>query len=315
MFFKNLTKYLLVGLMVSLWGSASFADSYPKKAIKLYIGFKAGGGTDTVGRVLAKVLGKELGQQVQVVNRPGAGGCVAAMQVAKMKPDGYSFVMDPSSSITWAPHTNSKCKIKVNDLDYLGTIAQFNFGFVSHVSAPYNTIEEFISWAKGKTVSYVLLSPGAKALMKYIAAEKNLDVNYVPAKGGADMINLILGKQVDMSFSGGIHTRHPDKIKLIASVASYRHQAAPNIRTLKESGINLQAGAYHTVAGPKGLPANVIAKIEAAMKVASQDPTMKDISNKTKFPIVYKNSKDALIEMQAQWKSYEELTKITGKGN
>jgi tripartite-type tricarboxylate transporter receptor subunit TctC len=315
MFFKSLTKYLLVGLMVSLWSSASFADSYPKKAIKLYIGFKAGGGTDTVGRVLAKVLGKELGQQVQVVNRPGAGGCVAAMQVAKMKPDGYSFVMDPSSSITWAPHTNSKCKIKVNDLDYLGTIAQFNFGFVSHVSAPYNTIEEFISWAKGKTVSYVLLSPGAKALMKYIAAEKNLDVNYVPAKGGADMINLILGKQVDMSFSGGIHTRHPDKIKLIASVASYRHQAAPNIRTLKESGINLQAGAYHTVAGPRGLPANVIAKIEAAMKVASQDPTMKDISNKTKFPIVYKNSKDALIEMQAQWKSYEELTKITGKGN
>ena len=60
---------------------------------------------------------------------------------------------------------------------------------------------------------YVLLSPGSKALMKYIAAEKGIKVNYVPAKGGADMIQLILGKQVDMSFSGGIHTRHPDKIK------------------------------------------------------------------------------------------------------
>ena len=315
MIIKTLLRSALIFIAGAFLNVSAFAGDYPNKTIKLFIGFKAGGGTDTVGRVLAKVLSKELGQQVQVVNRPGAGGCVAAMQVAKMKPDGYSLVMDPSSSITWAPHTNSKCKLKVSDLDYLGTIAQFNFGFVSHVSAPYNTIEEFISWAKGKTVSYVLLSPGAKALMKYIAAEKNLDVNYVPAKGGADMINLILGKQVDMSFSGGIHTRHPDKIKLIASVASYRHKAAPNIRTLKESGINLEAGAYHTVAGPKGLPASIVSKIEAAMKVASEDSTMKDISNKTKFPIAYNNAKDTLVEMHAQWKSYEELTRITGKGN
>ena len=149
--------------------------------------------------------------------------------------------------------------------------------------------------------------------MKYIAAEKGIKVNYVPAKGGADMIKLILGKQVDMSFSGGIHTRHPDKIKLIASVASYRHASAPNVKTLKESGIDVQAGAFHFVGGPKGMPSEVIAKLEAAMKVASKHATIKDISNKTKFPVAYNSSSDTAKIMKQQDKSYRILTEKTGK--
>lgn len=146
----------------------------------------------------------------------------------------------------------------------------------------------------------MLLSPGSKALMKYIAAEKGLKVNYVLAKGGADMIKLILGKQVDMSFSDGIHTRYPDQIKLVASVASYRHAAAPNIRTLKESGIDVEAGAFHFSGAPKGIPSDIMAKLEAVMKAASKDTSMKDISNKTKFPIAYNNSKDNTKIMQKQ---------------
>ena len=310
---KTLLKSALIVMIGTFFNISAFAGDYPNKPIKLYIGYKAGGGTDTVGRVLAKVMSSELGQQVNIINKPGAGGCVAAMQVSKMKPDGYTLVMDPSSSVTWARHTNPKCKIDVSELDYVGTIAQFNFGLVSHVSAPYNNIEEFVNWSKGKTVSYVLLSPGSKALMKYIAAEKGIKVNYVPAKGGADMIKLILGKQVDMSFSGGIHTRHPDKIKLIASVASYRHASAPNIRTLKESGLDVEAGAFHFVGGPKGIPAEIVAKLESAMKAASKHSTMKDISNKTKFPIVYNTSKDTANIMKQQDESYRKLTERTGK--
>ena len=313
MIMKTLLKSTLIFILGSFFSLSAFAGDYPNKPIKLYIGYKAGGGTDTVGRVLAKVMSSELGQQVNIINKPGAGGCVAAMQVSKMKPDGYTLVMDPSSSVTWARHTNPKCKINVSELDYIGTIAQFNFGLVSHVSAPYNSIEEFIDWSKGKTVSYVLLSPGSKALMKYIAAEKGIKVNYVPAKGGADMIKLILGKQVDMSFSGGIHTRHPDKIKLIASVASYRHASAPNVKTLKESGIDVQAGAFHFVGGPKGMPSEVIAKLEAAMKVASKHATIKDISNKTKFPVAYNSSSDTAKIMKQQDESYRILTEKTGK--
>ena len=127
------------------------------------------------------------------------------------------------------------------------------------------------------------------------------------------MIKLILGKQVDMSFSGGIHTRHPDKIKLIASIADYRHASAPNIRTLKESGIDVEAGAYHFVAGPNGMSFDIIAKLEAAMKAASKHSSMKDISNKTNYPIVYNTSKDTAKIMKQQDESYRILTEKTGK--
>lgn len=307
---RSLYSIIVLSIALVLGFCKAYAE-YPEKPINLYIGFKAGGGTDTVGRVLAKVLGEELGQQVNIINKPGSGGCVAAMQVARMAADGYNLVMDPSSSISWERHTNEKCAIEISDLDYLGMIAQFNFGLVANKDAPYNNIEEFFNWAEGKKVSYVMMGSGTKALMKYVAAEKNVDVNYVPAKGGADMISLVLGNQVDLSWSGGIHTRYPDKIKLIASVADYRHQSAPQIKTLKESGINITAGAFHTVAGPKGLPEDVISKIESAMKKAYDHPTMKDISAKTKFPLVYKNSAEATAEMIAQNKSYEVLTKVT----
>ena len=81
-------------------------------------------------------MSEELGQEVNVINKPGAGWCVAAMQVKIMKPDGYSLLMDPSSSITLARNTNSKCKVEIDHLDYVGTIAQLNFGLVLHISAP-----------------------------------------------------------------------------------------------------------------------------------------------------------------------------------
>ena len=82
---KTLLKSTLIFILGSFFSLSAFAGDYPNKPIKLYIGYKAGGGTDTVGRVLAKVMSSELGQQVNIINKPGAGGCVAAMQVSKMK--------------------------------------------------------------------------------------------------------------------------------------------------------------------------------------------------------------------------------------
>ena len=289
------------------------AAEYPSRPITLIIGYKAGGGTDTVGRVMAKAMGKALGQQTNVVNKPGAGGGVAAMKVMRAKADGYTLLMDPSSSITFGPLLNTKLRYTPADFVYAGMMSAFQPGLVAPMSAPYNNLTEFVAWAKKNPgAKYATLSPGSRMVMEVIAKAKGLRINYVPVKGGAGMLNVVLGKQVDIAYTGGIHTRHPDTIKLIVSSMSERHPSAPNVPTLIEDGINVTTNAMTTVAAPLGTSPKIIAKLEAAMLVASKDPALLKILSKVKFPLFYRNAADATKEMQAQWVSYQALVKSTG---
>ena len=293
-------------------GTASAAD-YPTKPVNLYIGYKAGGGTDTVGRVFAKVLSRELGKQVNVVNKAGAGGGVAAMLVARAKPDGYTLLFNPSNSMTAGPHVTKKVKVKVEDFEYAGMLTAYQPALVAPSDAPFNNFAEFVSYAKANPgVKYAALHPLSRMAMQIIAKKHGLTINTVPVKGGSGMLNVVLGKQVDLAYSGGIHTRHPDKIKVLVPLTSERQAATPDLPNLLEQGIAYSANAMTTLAAPKGTPADIMSKLAAAIKAASADPLIADISAKTKFPIFYKDPAGTVAEMNAQWNAYKAIVESTG---
>jgi tripartite-type tricarboxylate transporter receptor subunit TctC len=289
------------------------AADWPTRPVTLYIGYKPGGGTDTVGRVFAKVLGRELGQQVNVVNKPGAGGGVASMSVARAKPDGYTLLMNPSSSITANPHVTKKVRVKPEDYEYAGMLTAYQPGLVAPIGAPFNTFDEFIAHAKKNPgLKYAALNPFARMTMQVIAKQKGIDVDIVPVKGGSGMLAVVLGGQVDLAYSGGIHSRHPTKIKGIVPLTSERQPGMPGVPTLAEQGVPVEANAMTTVLAPKGTPDAIMDKLAAAMKVASEDPTIHDISKKTQFPLFYRTRSEALAEMQKQWKAYKSVVDATG---
>ena len=108
--------------------------------------------------------------------------------------------------------------------------------------------------------------------MQHIVDKENIKVSFVPAKGGSAVINLFAGNQVDLGYSGGFHQKHPDKMKLLVAATLERHAANPDVLTLLEAGYPLALAASIAVSVPKGTPADIVAKIEAALKAAVEHP-------------------------------------------
>jgi tripartite-type tricarboxylate transporter receptor subunit TctC len=312
----NILKTTLIAASAAaavLSSGISVAADWPTKPVTMLIGYKAGGGTDTVGRVFAKVLSRELGQQVNVVNKPGAGGGVSAMQVARAKNDGYTILMLPSTSVSLMPHTTSKVRVTPDDFEYAGMLTAFQAALVAPADAPFNNWQEFLAYGKkAGTIKYAALHPYSRVIGSFIAKETGIKMNTVPVKGGAGMLTVVLGNQVDLAFSGGIHTRHPDKIKVIVPLSSERQAATPDMKTLVEEGLPLYSNGMTTLFAPKGTSADIMKKLAAAVKVASTDPLVLDISKKTQFPIYYRDPVAAKTEMDQQWVDYEKIIKAAG---
>ena len=276
--------------------SAAMADtSWPTKPITMLIGYKAGGGTDTKGRVLSKILARELGQQVNVINRPGGGQAVALESFKSSGTDGNTFFFGAVTGITLNPQINSALKFTNQDYVYAGALTEFQVSMVAPEGRPYNDMAGLIKYAKEKGgIKYASLSPGAKIIMQAIAKQDGIKVDYIPTKGGRGMVQLVLSNQVDFAYSGGIQSRYPGKIKTLAAVSTNRLGNYPDTPTLDELGYKgVAMDAPTVVAFPKGTDAAIVAKMEAALKAASMDPAMKKISEAIKMPIVYLNSKDA----------------------
>ena len=291
---KNVTMALVLGAAVMLASGVQAAD-WPSKPITMLIGYKAGGGTDTKGRVLAKILSRELGQQVNVINRPGGRQAVALGGFKSAEPNGDMFFFGAVSGITLNPQINSALKFNAQDFVYAGALTEFQVSMVAPTDRPYTDLKGLIAYGKNKGgIKYASLSPEAKILMQAIAKQENLKVDYIPTKGGRGMVQLVISGQVDFAYSGGIHARYADKIQTLGAASSKRLGNYPNTPTLDELGYKGVGFDVPTViAFPKGIDPAIVKKMEAALKVASTDPNMIKISKAIKMPIVYMNAADA----------------------
>ena len=277
------------------FSQSALATDWPTKPITMLIGYKAGGGTDTKGRVLAKILTRELGQQVNVINRPGGGQAVALESFKNSEPNGDVFFFGAVTGMTLNPQINSALKFDVDDYIYAGGLTEFQVSMVAPADRPFDDIAGMVKYAKEKgRLKYASLSPGAKIVMQTIAQKTGIKVDYIPTKGGRGMIQLILSGKVDFAYSGGIQSRYPGKVKTIAAASSSRLANYPDTPTLIEAGFDgLAMDAPTVVAFPIGIDPAIVKKMDAALKVASTDPAMIKISQAIKMPIKYMNAEQA----------------------
>ena len=147
---KLLNVLLALSLMLGLaLTQVAFAESkFPVKPVKLYVGFSAGGSTDTIARGLAGEMEKFLGKKVLVVNKPGAGGAVAAALVVKSKPDGYTIQITPDTPITRSPHLRKLAFDPMKDFTFISRVAVWKNGFVVMADSPFKTWKDMVKWAK-----------------------------------------------------------------------------------------------------------------------------------------------------------------------
>ena len=170
--------------------------AFPEKPIKLVVGFRAGGGTDTLATALAKEMETILGQPVVKEIKAGAGGGKAAAAVKKAEPDGYTLVMAVTPTFAFNPaYAPKKTPYTKDDFDYLETIAKAQQEAVyARTDAPYNTWAEMLAYAKkGNKLTYSAVTPFDKLLTKYVSKKEGVTIKSIPTKGGSGAVKNVLG--------------------------------------------------------------------------------------------------------------------------
>lgn len=291
---------------MALMGIASTgaqAEAFPSKPITMLVGYKAGGQTDLVGRAAAQVMSEKLGVPINVVNKPGAGGAVAALELSRAAPDGYTMLFQANSIVNVIPFLVARADFAPDSFEYAGFITAYQVGLAARKDAPFDDLPGFVAWARQNPgATYGSLSPASRMIIGEIAKKEGLDLNVVPMQGGGEVINAILGDQVSLAFSGGIHYRYPDQIKTITALTTFRHPSAPDAKTIDEEGYQLGIDTRAGLFFPKGTAPEILTQVSAALSAAAQDEAFKKITGQANVPIMFMNADEAKVEIA---ESYE----------
>ena len=257
--------------------------AYPNKPIRILVGFAPGGGTDIVARALGVKMSEVLGQTIVVENRAGASGTIAAAEVARSAPDGYTLLMGHSNSNAIAPFVLDKvpydAAVDFTPITYVGYVPNV---LVVHPSIPARTVPELVALAKAKPGTYTYASSGVGSTQHLAGALfaklTEVELNHIPYKGSGQAVVDLIGGQVNMNFD----TMPPvlehiksGKLRALAISTPQRLSQLPDVPTFTEVGIKgFEVTNWYSVMGPKGLPADVVSKIDGAVKKAMADPAI-----------------------------------------
>ena len=264
------------------------AQSFPSKPLTMVVGFEPGGGTDTVARVIAKFMGDNLGQQVIVENRAGAGGNIAVDYAVKSSPDGYTLVLANVGSLTVNPHIMKLAYDPLKDLAPVTMAVVFPNVIVTHPRIAAKTLAEFVKLAKEKpgTITYGSSGIGgaghlAGALLEEVAG---IQLVHVPYKGGGPAMRGLLGGEIDAYFATPVtplpHIR-AGKINAIAVTGPKRAAELPEVPTVAESGYpGYEALNWYAYLVPVKTPRDVVARLNRELVKVLKTPEAVDLLHK-----------------------------------
>ena len=271
---------LLAAAALTLPLSAA-AQSWPTKPIRLLVGFAPGGGTDIVMRAIAPKLGELLGQPIVVENRAGASGTIAADLVAKSLPDGYTLLAGHANSNAIAPHVLAKVPFDaLNDFTPITYVGYVPNVLVVTPSLPAKSVEELIALAKAKpgTLTYASSGVGstqhlAGALFNQIAGT---EMTHIPYKGSGQAVIDLVGGQVNANFDTMppvLEQIKSGKLRALAISTPQRLPQLADVPTFEEKGIRgFDVTNWYSIMGSKGMPADMVTKIDVAVKKVLADP-------------------------------------------
>ena len=276
-------KPLLLSVAALAVGSIAYAQNYPTKTVTIVVPFSAGGPTDTVGRLLAQAMTKELKQQVIVENVDGAGGTVGAGRVARAAPDGYTVLLHHIGQST-APTLYRKLPYNpTTDFEPIGLVTDVPMTIVAKKDLPPKDIKELIEYLKANKdkVTYANAGVGAASHLcgMLLMSALNVEFTTVPYKGTGPAMRDLLGGQVDLLCDQTTNTTSQikgDKIKGYAVTTKTRVASLPNLPTLNESGLtNFEVVVWHGLYAPKGTPKPVVERLSKALQAALKDDNVK----------------------------------------
>ena len=263
---------------------AAMGQAYPNKVVKLQVPFAPGGTTDIVARVISEPLGRVLGQNVIVENKAGGGGIIGANETAKSAPDGYSLGMATVSTTAANPAINPKMPYNVEtDFTPIINIAATPNVIAVHPNFPAKNYKDFVAVLKKSPGKYSYSSSGTGGI-GHLQTElwKSLQgvfVTHIPYGGAGPALRDTVGGQVEIIFDNvpsALPHIKAGRLVALAVAAPSRLATMPDVPTFKELGLEpVNRMAYYGIYGPKGLPREVVDKVNAATRKALDDPAVR----------------------------------------
>ena len=284
---NNLARFACSILAIALTAFGSgvvYAQVYPKKPIKMIVPFPPGGPTDVQARIIAQMLGVQLGQAVVVENRGGAGGMIGSRMVAKSDPDGYTLLMGASGPQALGPLMAKESPYDpVHDFTALSLVSYSPLMLVVNPKLKATSVKDVIALAKERpgALNYGSFGVGT---MSHLAGElfntmAGVKIVHVPYTGSAPAITALLGGQIDLMLDTVI-TSLPQvksgRLRGIAVTKDTRSSAAPDLPTVAETLPGFVAVSWIGLMGPAGLPKDVVDRLSNAMVKVLGDPTVRE---------------------------------------
>lgn len=314
------SRLLLPALLLSLSTLAAFpAAAQDKPPLRILVGFPPGGSADVVARLIGDAVRDDF-SQVTVENRPGAGGRIALTAVKGAKPDGQTVVVLPSGPMVLFPHVYKNLGYDaVKDFTPISQIALFQFGVVSGPATNAKNVAEMLAKARSDPKNATYGSPGLGTLPHFMGVlmEQSTGVafTHVPFQGGAPANTALVGGHIGYKFdvvSETAELHHTGKVRIIAVTGAKRDPQVPEVPTLKESGIDMEAVAWFAMYGPAGMAPETLARLERAVSGAVKKPAMRERLQKLGYEPTGTTSAELAAAQRADLARWEKPIKATG---
>ncbi len=251
-----------------------------KPPLKILVGFPPGGSADVIARQIASRMGAGLdGQSVVVENKPGAAGRIAIDALKNAAPDGNTVIVMPSGPVVLFPHVYKKLNYDpVKDLTPISQLASFQFCVVSGPKTNVKNMAEMRALAKADPGSTNFGSSGNGTVPHFLGImlgdAAGIAMNHVPFQGGAPAMNALLGGHVGYTMdvvTEALEQHRSGKARIIAVAGAARAAQIPEVPTLREQGVPIDASAWFAMYGPANLPADVVQRLNKAVILAMKD--------------------------------------------
>jgi len=291
----------MVGLLVAARPAQAQESAYPTKPITLYIAFGAGGNTDIATRALAQAASKHLGQPIIPVNKPGAGGTIAAMAVMNAAPDGYTIGTNSGSSVLMIPHMDGMPYRDLSGFTLIMNYGKFIFPLLVSGDSPLKNWTDLVQWAKQNPKQLTVGITSAQAISPmgialYTAEQKEaIQLTYVPLKGSAEVLSYTLGGHIKLFASSFDPTVYQylrnGRLRLLAYLSTEKAEGFEDYPTFKELYDEVPPN-LGGIWGPKGMPGHVLKKLDDAFARAVKDPDFIKVMKSMSMPVVYMNREE-----------------------
>jgi len=327
-FLNSLYAYVLSAVLVIGFGlgfvtaqTPSQTKNWPNKPIKLIVGFPPGGGIDMVARLLQTPLQENLGQQVIIEYKPGAGGVLAASELMRSPPDGYTILLANIGPFVLAPNMMTKRPYDASR-DFTWISQTSGSGFIAAVSVnhPANNLNEFISWAKANSDKANFASGGSGSIThlngELLNQSAGLKMVHVPYKGSAPAVQDLIGGQthllVDVSAVLMPHI-NSGRLKAIYVTDPQRNPMLPNVAFARQTGYpSLETSGWQGLVGPPGMSRDTVVRLAQAIQDVMNRPEMKDKFNQIGGSIILRGPDEFTEYVASETKRWTPVIRASG---